>query len=60
MTPTNQTPSECRHYKNGYCYAQKLLTVFDKGYKDPCEIAKNPEVHCLSYQPKEKKDNGRR
>lgn len=52
MTPTNQTPSECRHYKNGYCYAQKLLTAFDLGYKDPCEIAKNPKVYCLNYKPK--------
>lgn len=55
MTPTNQTPSECRHYKDGYCYAQKLLTAFDLGYKDPCEIVNNPKVHCLGYKPKEKK-----
>lgn len=50
----NQTPSECKHYKNGYCYAQKLLTAFDLGYKHLCEIAKNPEVYCLSYKLKKK------
>lgn len=54
MTPTNQTPSECKHYKNGYCYVQKIFTAFDLGYKDPCEIVNNPEVYCLSYQLKKK------
>lgn len=54
METTKQTPSECRYYKNGYCYVQKILTAFDMGYKHPCEIVKNPEVYCLSYKPKKK------
>lgn len=55
MTPTKQTPSECKHYNNIACAVHNntkcLNTLFSVryGYQKP---------HCPDYQPKEKKDNG--
>ena len=52
MTPTNQTPSECKHYKDGKCKVHSNMicvnTLFSVryGYQKP---------HCPDYQPKEKK-----
>lgn len=55
MTPTKQTPSECKHYKDGKCAdgshmivrnSRCVLSVWCLG------------VNCPDYQPKEKKDNG--
>lgn len=51
----NQTPSECKHYKDGKCSAHNNMicvnTLFSVryGYQKP---------NCRDYQPKEKKDNG--
>lgn len=51
----NQTPSECKHYKDGRCTAHNstvcINTLFSVryGYQKP---------NCLDYEPKEKKDNG--
>lgn len=56
MTPTKQTPSECKHYNNGVCAAHNntkcLNTLFSvrNGYQKP---------NCPDYKPKEKKDNER-
>lgn len=48
MTPTNQTPSECKHYHEGIAACELC------GYHTPnCANG-----HCPSYEPKEKKDNG--
>lgn len=55
MTPTNQTPSECKHYKDQRCTAHNssvcVNTLFSVryGYQKP---------NCPDYEPKEKKDNG--
>lgn len=54
METTKQTPSECKHYRKGYCLCGQILRVFDEALKTPCEIANNPEVYCLNYQPKKK------
>lgn len=52
MTPTNQTPSECKHY--GYlAMCQKRSMAL---YGQMC--LRKLGYHCPSYQPKEKKDNG--
>lgn len=51
---TNQTLSECKHYKDGWCTAHNntvcVNTLFSVryGYQKP---------NCPDYQPKEKKDN---
>lgn len=47
MTPTNQTPSECRHYY------EEIAACELCGYHTP----KCANGHCSNYQPKEKKDN---
>jgi hypothetical protein len=53
MTPTNQTPSECKHYNGGKCddgshvidiNRRCILSVWCLG------------ANCSDYQPKEKKD----
>lgn len=48
MTPTNQTPSECKHYQGGVCARSKRC------YRQ-CLVKCG--VNCPDYQPKEKKDN---
>lgn len=57
MTPTNQKPSECKHYQEVKwgCFAQRWCrnkhhcTSF-------CNYNRGPQ-DCPDYQPKEKKDN---
>lgn len=53
MIPTNQTPSECRHYKNGWC-------EYHLPYHRCCMRIVKPMTECFYYQPKEKKDNDSR
>lgn len=54
--PTEQRPSECKHYKDGVCSAHNntmcINTLFSVryGYQKP---------NCPDYEPKEKKDNGK-
>lgn len=51
MTPTEQTPSECKHF----CHCIDRIAIAE-------EIANNIEWHCElqndcpDYEPKEKKD----
>lgn len=49
MTPTNQTPSECKHFGNGKCSIgpyldnrRGILNAWCRG------------EHCPDYEPKEK------
>lgn len=51
MTPTNQTPSECRHEDYGDC----MIHTGDYGGADYCKLCE--DYHCPDYQPKEKKDD---
>lgn len=53
MTPTNQTPSECRHEDYGDC----MIHTGDYGGADYCKLCE--DYHCPDYQPKEKKDDSR-
>lgn len=54
MTPTNQTPSECKHF----CHCINRVAIAK-------DVANNIEWHCElqsicpDYEPKEKKDNGK-
>lgn len=49
MTPTNQTPSECRHEDYGDC----MIHTGDYRGADYCKLCE--DYHCPDYQPKEKK-----
>lgn len=53
MTPTNQTPRECKHFNNGKCGCGPhvidgcIITVWCIG------------INCPDYHPNEKKDGSR-
>lgn len=54
-TPTNQTPSECKHYIGWQvCLLRNEHVVLGRGQKACC-LARG-KSHCPDYQPKEKKD----
>ncbi len=48
MTPTKQTPSECKHNYGLYCTLPK---------NQKCECIVKHFMYCPDYEPKEKKDN---
>ena len=50
MTPTNQTPSECKHFDRKQCTVHKGTC----GLMLP--IAEVFNLDCPGYEPKEKKD----
>ena len=53
MTPTKQTPSECKHLKYDMC-----LHLKHSNNPWRCPIMDLEDKHCPDYEPKEKKDNG--
>ena len=57
MTPTEQTPSECKHYVEmlGYCQLRNTGWLIC----DLCPFEDDDNDICPDYQPKKKKDNGR-
>lgn len=56
MTPTKQTPSECKHYVEmlGYCELRHSWSL-------ACNLCpyEDEDCDCPDYKPKEKKDNER-
>ena len=62
MTPTNQTPSECKHCTicgnppTPICSILYWNGVW--GSDAACKLYRGAET-CPDYQPKEKKDNGK-
>lgn len=60
----NQTPSECKHCKDckyfqQYSKEEPLCFNFKRYPPNGCLVSPKGEI-CPDYQPKEKKDNGRR
>ena len=51
MTPTEQTPSECKHY---FYNTGGGWTHWCVNLNAPCRLFHG--YHCPDYQPKEKKD----
>lgn len=59
MTPTKQTPSECKHL--GYWWSCEMTaeTIDGKEWAQTCDYYPRCE-NCKHFQPKEKKDEQER
>lgn len=57
MTPTEQTPSECKHFHKRSFFAWLLTHLHrcDGSCKIDSCIYESNQQHCPDYQPKEKK-----
>lgn len=56
MTPTNQTPSECKHLGNWWSCKRTAEIIDGEEWTQTCDYYPRCE-NCKYYQPKEKKDN---
>lgn len=59
MTPTNQIPSECKHFYAGWLCNERKKKSRRYSYERPCILICDRDT-CPDYEPKEKKDEQER